>query len=62
VKPAWIPPTWLIPKVNVNVILSKTYRRGSAIAFSHDNNGDYLGALSILLDGIIDPNIIETFI
>jgi hypothetical protein len=52
----WIPPSKVIPKINVDAAVSKTEMRGVAAALCRDNNSFYLGASAVVFNGITDPS------
>ena len=58
--PKWIPlPTGCI-KFNVDAALSKTGRKAAASAVARDVEWNYLGASSIVVHGITDPEVMES--
>ena len=57
--PRWIPPPGGIVKINVDAALSKNSRGASAAAVARDASGKFMGASSVVMRGIIDPETME---
>ncbi|CAN6197568.1 unnamed protein product [Urochloa humidicola] len=57
--PGWIPPPVNMVKINVDVALSKNTRGATAAAIARDGAGVFLGALVLVLDGVMNPEIME---
>lgn len=47
-------------KVNVDAAISKNMGRASVVAIARDQTGNFLGASSVVLDGITNPESVET--
>ena len=58
-RPRWLPPPAGCMKVNVDVAISKNLRRASLAAIARDQNGSFLGASGVVLEGITEPEIAE---
>ena len=56
-RPRWLPPPAGCMKVNVDVAISKNLRRASLAAIARDQNGSFLGASGVVLEGITEPEI-----
>jgi len=57
--PRWIPPPGGIVKINVDAALSINSRGASAAAVARDASGKFMGASSVVMRGIIDPETME---
>jgi len=57
--PRWIPPPGGIVKINVGAALSKNSRGASAATVARDASGKFMGASSVVMRGIIDPETME---
>jgi len=55
----WISPPKGFTKVNVDVTISKNSSKASIATVARDKNGNFLGALSLILEGCTDPEITE---
>jgi hypothetical protein len=49
-------------KVNVDAAVSKNLRRASVAAIVRDQNGSFLGASGVVLEGITEPEIAEVIV
>lgn len=47
-------------KVNVDAAISKNMGRASVVAIARDQTDNFLGASSVVLDGITNPESVET--
>jgi hypothetical protein len=56
---SWIPPVSDMPKINVDASLSKTSAKGVDVAFCRSCDCVYLGASTVVFNGITDPAILE---
>jgi hypothetical protein len=50
----------MVTKVNVDAAISKNMGRASVVAIARDQTGNFLGASSVVLDGITNPESVET--
>jgi ribonuclease HI len=57
--PKWIPPLTGYAKINVDAAMSKTSRGGAGGVVCRSANGDFLGASTLTVSGIIDPTTME---
>ena len=55
----WIPPPSELMKINVDAALAKNSAKVIAAAVARDFNGKFLGASAVVLDGRMEPNMIE---
>lgn len=59
IEKAWQPPAEHEVKVNVHGGISRDRTRGAAAAVCRDKRGNFLGASVMVLDGLVDPAILE---
>jgi ribonuclease HI len=57
--PAWIPPPQGLAKVNVDAATSKSSTTSAIAAVVRGEDGSFLGAYTIILVGITDPETLE---
>ena len=57
--PRWIPPPGGMLKVNVDAAISKNEGTVAVSAVARDGDGGFLGASSVILNGLSDPAILE---
>jgi hypothetical protein len=57
--PRWIAPPADVSKINFNDALSKNARLATMAAIAMDETGAFLGALTIVVRGADDPEILE---
>jgi hypothetical protein len=57
--PRWIPPPPGVTKVNVDAALSKNRKRAALAAIARNYAGDFLGASTMVLAGVDDPEVLE---
>lgn len=55
----WRPSEGLTVKINVDGGLARNGRRGAAAAVCKDSSGYFLGALAIVIEGLVDPPSLE---
>jgi ribonuclease HI len=55
----WLPPPADMVKINVDAATSKNSSIGSIAAVARDANGSFLGASSVVMDGMSDPETLE---
>jgi hypothetical protein len=55
-----MPPPIVVPKINVDVVVSKASSKGVAAAICRDHTGLYLGASALVILGVTDPAILES--
>jgi hypothetical protein len=58
----WIPPPQGVAKINVDAALSKNTSTTPAAAVARDASGIFLGASSVVIQGIIDPETIKVLV
>ena len=58
-SPRWIPPPQGLMKINVDAALSKNKVFSSVAAVARNGAGDFLGASSVVIEGITDPETME---
>jgi hypothetical protein len=56
---AWLQLPADMVKINVDATTSKNSSIGSIAAAARDANGSFLGALSVVMDGVTDPETLE---
>jgi hypothetical protein len=57
----WIPPSTGRVKINVDGAVAKTANKGAVGAICRDEHGRYLGASTVVYDGIIEPTTLEAY-
>lgn len=57
--PKWIPPPMGCTKVNVDAAVSKNTGRAAIAAVAREANGDFLGASTMALVGMTEPETLE---
>ena len=58
--PKWIPPPADTMKINVDAAISKNTGRAAAAAVARDGTGAFQGASVLVIQGITDPESMET--
>jgi hypothetical protein len=58
-KPRWIPPPQGYVKMNVDAAVSKTSNGGALGVVCRREDGSFLGASALTIQGIVDPTILE---
>ena len=58
-------PRWILPepgsfKINVDGVVSRYGMRGSFSAVARSETGDYIGSSTVMIEGLNDPEILET--
>jgi hypothetical protein len=56
---AWLPLPADMVKINIDATTSKNSSIGSIAAVARDANGSFLGALSVVMDVVTDPETLE---
>jgi ribonuclease HI len=57
--PRWIPPPTGMSKINVDAALSKNSSMASVAAVARDEGGVFLGASTLVVEGVCDPETME---
>ena len=57
--PRWIKPPRRFAKVNVDAAIFKNSSKASATAVARDEDGNFLGASALDLEGYVDPETTE---
>jgi ribonuclease HI len=57
--PRWIAPPQGLAKINVGSALSKTSPKGAIAAVARSSEGSFLGASSLVINGVMDPETME---
>jgi hypothetical protein len=60
--PQWIRPPRGFAKVNVDTVISKNSSKALAVAVARDEDGNFLGASALILEGCADPEITEVVV
>ena len=55
----WLPPPPGIAKINVDAAVSKNLSLGSVAAVARDSDGGFLGASSLTIEGMTEPEMLE---
>jgi hypothetical protein len=58
-KPQWLAPPEGVMKINMDASVSKNLKVASVADVVHDTTGSFLGALTMVLEGILDPETLE---
>ncbi|WVZ54113.1 hypothetical protein U9M48_004968 [Paspalum notatum var. saurae] len=59
VEPRWISPPAGVVKVNADAAISKNRNLGAAAAVARDSDGGFMGASSLVVEGIADAETME---
>ncbi|KAK1611389.1 hypothetical protein QYE76_035062 [Lolium multiflorum] len=57
--PRWFPPPPGVTKINVDAALSKSSKRASLAAIARNEAGAFLGASTMVMAGVDDPEVLE---
>jgi ribonuclease HI len=58
--PRWIPPPPGVTKINVDAALLKNSKRAALAAMARNDAGVFLGASTVVMAGVDDPEVLET--